>query len=210
MLENDGEYRQSLTQSEDYILQAALRLLNAQQSIAAEIAFNADEYNEHPKSISSQTTSPYTSLIGAGVGAAAGGLLGSYGAIAGAIAGTAVAVYLATKSKKTSTNQSSKPTVNIINVNAFINIVKKICENIDDLMETYRVQVLKIKKTYESKEEATLQNTYSSLLDQVSNVIKICESSNETPSKLSAAIDMMAESLENYGLKYDNGRIVCE
>ena len=37
MFENDGEYRQHLTQAEDYILQAALGLLNAQQNIALEI-----------------------------------------------------------------------------------------------------------------------------------------------------------------------------
>ena len=34
MFENDGEYRQQLTQAEDYILQAALGLLNAQHNIA--------------------------------------------------------------------------------------------------------------------------------------------------------------------------------
>ena len=34
MFENDGEFRQHLTQAEDYILQAALGLLNAQQNIA--------------------------------------------------------------------------------------------------------------------------------------------------------------------------------
>ena len=34
MLDSDGEFRQNLTQSEDYVLQAALSLLNAQQEIA--------------------------------------------------------------------------------------------------------------------------------------------------------------------------------
>ena len=37
MFENDGEYRQGLTQSEDYILIAAIELLNAQQNIVREI-----------------------------------------------------------------------------------------------------------------------------------------------------------------------------
>lgn len=34
MFDNEGEYRQTLTQSEDYILQAALSLLQAQQNMA--------------------------------------------------------------------------------------------------------------------------------------------------------------------------------
>ena len=37
MFEGNGEYRQNLTQSEDYILVAAIELLNAQQDIAREI-----------------------------------------------------------------------------------------------------------------------------------------------------------------------------
>ena len=37
MFNNEGDFRQGLTQSEDYILQAALSLLNAQQSITKEI-----------------------------------------------------------------------------------------------------------------------------------------------------------------------------
>ena len=38
LLENDSDFRQSLTQSEDYVLQAALSLLSAQQNILNTIA----------------------------------------------------------------------------------------------------------------------------------------------------------------------------
>ena len=33
LFDSDGEFRQNLTQSEDYVLQAAISLLNAQQSM---------------------------------------------------------------------------------------------------------------------------------------------------------------------------------
>ena len=38
LFDSDGEFRQNLTQSEDYILQAAMSLLNAQQSMIAPLA----------------------------------------------------------------------------------------------------------------------------------------------------------------------------
>ena len=37
MFNNEGEFRQNLTQAEDYILQAALSLLNAQQAMTKEM-----------------------------------------------------------------------------------------------------------------------------------------------------------------------------
>lgn len=38
MFDNNGEYRQNLTQAEDYILQAALSLLNAQQDMSRKLS----------------------------------------------------------------------------------------------------------------------------------------------------------------------------
>ena len=43
MFENNSEYRQSLTQSEDYILVAAIELLNAQQNIVQKIVAEMKE-----------------------------------------------------------------------------------------------------------------------------------------------------------------------
>ena len=38
LFDSNGNFRQNLTQSEDYILQAAMSLLNAQQSMVGEFA----------------------------------------------------------------------------------------------------------------------------------------------------------------------------
>lgn len=209
LFESDGAYRQSLTQSEDYILQSAILLLKAQQDIAAEITAMANTYNASPKVVSTQCVNPYSSLVGTGIGAAAGSFLGTWGAVCGAIAGTAIAVYLATKSKASTASTTENAPVKTINVNAFVNIVKKICESIDNLMETYRVQVQRIQHTYEQKEVPTLQTTYAELLDKIANAINVVQNESATP-KINTAIDMLASSLENYDLKYENGRIVSD
>lgn len=209
MFESDGTYRQSLTQSEDYILQSAIQLLRAQQNIAVEIVSMSSEFNASPQTVTQPQVNPYVSLVGTGVGAVAGGMLGTWGAICGAIAGTAIVVYLAIKPKK-SANTAVRQQPVTINVNAFVNIIKKICESIDNLMETYRIQVKRIQNSYEQREEVSLQNTYSMLLDQIANTVKTANSSTETPAKVMSAVNMLADTLENYGLKYENGRIVSE
>ncbi len=110
MFENEGEYRQNLTQAKDCILQAALSLLNAQQEMGkmlseksiqafpqkAELPYETKSTSSQPpKGISSTSISGTNSLIGAGGGALVGKvLLGGWGAVFGAIAGTAVMLYL--------------------------------------------------------------------------------------------------------------------
>lgn len=213
MFENDGVYRQSLTQSEDYILQSAIQLLQAQQHIATEIVTVSSHYCSDQLSVSEmrteQHTNPYTTLIGTGMGAITGAILSPWVAVGGAIAGTAVAIYLSTKpkSRRRNTGIEQGPT---INVEAFVSIIRKICENVDDLIATYRVQVKRIRHTYESREEVTLQNTYVNLLDRISDVIRLSKNEANTPIQLKQAINMLAESLGNYDLKYENGRIINE
>lgn len=209
MFENDGTYRQGLTQSEDYILQSAIQLLHAQQSIANEIISMASGLNASPKTITEPKSNPYISIIGSGVGAVAGSFIGTWGAVCGAIAGTAIVIYLSTKSKKAKTIQEEASVVKTLNVNAFINIVKKICESIDELMETYRVQVKRIQHSYEQKEDITLLNSFNALTEQIANVIKVVNSnSDDIPSKVSTAVERLEESLENYDVRYENGKIV--
>ena len=211
MFENDGAYRQSLTQSEDYILQSAIQLLRAQQSIATEMVCMASELNASRNTVSDVSSNSYSPVVGTGIGAVAGSFIGTLMTVCCAIAGTAIAIYISTKKSKNGKNARDEDNaiVNKINVNAFINIVKKICESIDGLMETYRVQVRRIQYSYEQKEETTLLNSYSALTDQIANVIKTVKNvSDEVPSKVSTAIDMLEESLENYDLIYDNGKII--
>lgn len=96
-----------------------------------------------------------------------------------------------------------------INVSSFSNIIENICDSIDGVIDTYRVQVKRIANSYEQREKPSLLNTYSMLIEQIANVIKFSKDINIViPSNLKSAVYILEETLENYDLKYDNGRIV--
>lgn len=94
VFDSNGDFRQSLTQSEDYILQAAISLLNAQKDMAETVKvtetnslLSSEQKNEKDESFFStenkssavfgkySNVSSEASLIGAGVGAVAGKLV---------------------------------------------------------------------------------------------------------------------------------------
>lgn len=127
--DSEGEFRQNLTQSEDYILQAAITLLNSQQEIAKimipkvsarskDQKVNMPSQPEPSVESSNKATEPFkpifakstetNTLIGVAGGAIVGKMLmGSWGAVFGAIAGTAIALYLS--AGKTSMEKATKP-----------------------------------------------------------------------------------------------------
>lgn len=211
LFESDGEFRQNLTQSEDYILQSTLRILTAQENFTnGLIANNSQEPSQNFQNNGSKQ-SLYTTLIGTGVGAVAGGFIGAWAAAIGALAGNAVVAYVMTKKGESSqgdTTQNSKD--NAVDTNVFLNIISNVCESIDGVIDTYRIQVNRIVKEYENREEPTLQSDYSSLLDQIVNVNKIATLSSDVPDKLKQAITLMVECLEGYGYRIENNRIINE
>ena len=219
LFESDGDYRQSLTQSEDYILQAALQLLQAQQNIAKELATSLKGAST-PKAetvIPSQNKgSIYSPIIGAGIGAVAGGFLGTWPAVCGAIAGTAVAIYCTNKPSKNiiKAPDHSSPVVTqvpTIDLNVFCAIIGKICQSIDNLMETYRVQVKRVENIYTQAEKPSLLNECEELFNQLANVYKTVNASKENvPSKVQTAVELLIESLQNYGLTIKDGKVVYE
>lgn len=214
LFENENAYRQSLTESEDYILQSTIRLLQAQQNITLEIAKSVNAVQMREKTNASANNNmpkPYHAIVGAGVGALAGGFLGTWIAVAGAIAGAAVGVYCTSKTLVYGFTdiENPKDAEHSINTKILVGIVEKICENIDGVIETYRVQIRRVENIYNQREEPSLQNEYSILLSQIANVYNTAKTLNEPiPEKLSAAIDFLAESLGNYGLKIENGKII--
>lgn len=211
MFESDNTYRLSLTQSEDYILQSAIQLLNAQKSIAGDIISAVDTCNN---TVPSRTVSPYnvmrhTSIVGTGIGAVAGTMLGTWGAVCGAIAGTAIATYLTSKSNVPTSLPSNPIPAKTINVNAFVDIVKKICESIDHLMETYRIQVLRIENSYKNTEQESPLTTYSHLFSQLENLHDIIESEkSQIPESVVEAEESLIRSLRNYNLSIKDGKVV--
>lgn len=215
LFENDGDFRQNLTESEDYILQSALRLLQAQQNIVKEISKSTKQVSvniSHSENESQTKITPYIPIVGAGLGAVAGGVIGTWGAVAGAIAGTALVVYCSSGNKKNKTIKKSLSEENAnptINIDVFCSIVEGICEGIDEVVDTYRIQVKRIVNTYEQREQPSLLNTYSSLMEQIANVISVSKTyGTDLPVKLRNAIGIMEDCLENYDVKYEGGKII--
>lgn len=214
MLENEGEYRQHLTQTEDYILQAALSLLNAQQAISYEIS------NSNYKELPIQQTEPkkfekkqhpYT-LAGTAIGGALGSMLGTWGAVFGAIAGTAIILCCGTSSSSKSKQFVTKQAENHpISTEKFLDIVNNLCKSIDNLIETFRVQLKRVENVYEQKEKPSLQKDYALLLQSIQELVATSNTEdnvqNKKLKKIEKKINDLSECLENYGIKIIDGKI---
>lgn len=215
MFNNEGEFRQNLTQAEDYILQAALSLLNAQQAMTKEmtpVATPAQPKLEpvSPQSFSGLKKEKYPlALGGTTIGGGVGGLLlGTWGAVFGAIAGTAIVLYYASNQTTPVPQRKDlgeKPLLQQpkLNVDVFLAIVKNICSSVDSLIDTFRAQINRVVNKYESQEKPTLEKEYRFLLESVQSLIGYKRAHNEDEKfvrKIQERIEDMAESLDNYNL----------
>lgn len=223
----EGEFRQNLTQSEDYILEAAISLLNAQRKISSALTM---ELGDSPasKKLSSSATSQsaaeatqalnangkYT-LIGVAGGAIAGKfILGGWGAVFGAIAGVAMSIYLSNKSQaQTKTKsalegaheaKSNKP----LDVDCFIDIIHDVCESVDRLISTFRAQISRVVDKYESQENPTLDTNYRPLLECIQSLVGYKRnrdaSEEKYTKKMQERIEDLAESLDNYNITLED------
>lgn len=218
----EGEFRQSLTQSEDYILQAAISLLTAQQEISMVITNNINTVNhtivdskslnsaetDNSKSSASQTIIESTALWGAAGGAVVGKLLlNGWGAVFGAIAGVAIAVYLSREKehKQAVTNvKVVRPQVTEVPIDtqAFIEIISKVCDSVDNLISTFRAQIARVVQKYESQEKPTLDKGFRPLLETLQSLIGYERTHSELEEKfakkLKERIEDVVEQLDSY------------
>lgn len=213
----DGDFRQNLTQSEDYILQAALSMLNTQQTMIKELAPVSEQRSSFTKPI------PKASILddrrvmlgqllpigGSAIGGAAGAvLLGTWGAVFGAIAGTAVSLYYSTRLTNRAVASENTiitaPVESELNVDAFVQIIGRICQNVDSLIDTFRAQVNRVVCKYENQDKATLEKDFRFLLEGIQSLIGYKRThSEEEPKymrKLKERIEDVGELLENYNL----------
>ena len=89
-------------------------------------------------------------------------------------------------------------------------IIKNVCGKIDDLIETYRVQVKRVKNMYEKREKTSLQMDYPLLLQVIQELMVIEQNTNESDKRIKRVekkIAELPEILENYGLAIINGKI---
>lgn len=228
VFDSNGDFRQSLTQSEDYILQAAISLLNAQRDMAESInnrLFNEPKIEINESSIQSEgkpsaTFGKYAnvrseaSLIGAGVGAVAGKLvLGGWGAVFGALAGTAIAIYAASlKNEKTTSKALEKkidaPVSIPVNVEGFVNTISSICSSVDNLLDTFRAQINNVVEKYESQPKPSLDSNYLPLLESIQTLVGYerthSEEEEKYAKKLKDRIEDVSEVLDTWNLTFED------
>lgn len=224
LLENNSDFRQSLTQSEDYILQAALSLLGAQQEIAKAVV---SENVMHKSVVLEKATFKKTrahslmeftnvnikadnALVASAGGSLIGGtILGGWGAVIGSIAGTALTIYLtqAEKQKKEKLQETFNRPIEIgtpVDVQQMTKIVARICESVDSLVETFRAQINRVVEKYEGQEKPTFEKEYRPLLEELQSLIgyeRTHEHNDEkSMRKLKERIEDIVETLENYSL----------
>lgn len=209
LLMEEGDFRQNLTQSEDYILQAVLAILNAHQaqytclpkteivSEPSEESIDAEPENmsnesatAHEKIIGQKPIKVASSSVAAGVGALAGGVFaGTWGAVCGAIACTALAAYMVNK------NSDSKPLEKEIvtkyvkteahfvekplDVDMLIGVVRNLCHSVDEIIITFRAQINNVVQKFENQEKPSLEREYGVLLEGIQSLIGYKRAHNE-------------------------------
>ena len=230
LFDSNGEFRQNLTQGEDYILNAALNLLKAQQEmsnvlIAAEpigktdlvlqqLSGGTDASEPTKLGFFNQSVEAKSVLIGSGAGALAGQIIfGGWGAVFGAIAGTAITVYLASRTsqrmnpKTVEQNPESQESPNIgetIDSNHFCMIIGSICDSVDNLIATFRSQINRVVSKYEDQGKPALEKEFRFLLESVQSLVGYSRThagDEKFVNKVRTRIDDVAESLENYNLQ---------
>ena len=225
VFDSEGEFRQNLTQSEDYILEAAISLLNAQQKISSALikdvgstatkkmrpSTTTQEFEQSAQGFKADST---YALVGAAGGAIAGKLLlGGWGAVFGAIAGVAISVYLSNVQAKPKTQTVSRTFVEEnpnkpIDVECFIGIVRDVCESVDNLIGTFRAQVNRVVQKYESQDKPSLDKEYRPLLESIQSLVGYKRNHDTAEEKytkkLQERVEDLAESLDNYNIILEN------
>ncbi|MDE5999669.1 MAG: hypothetical protein K2H04_06330 [Bacteroidaceae bacterium] len=230
LLDENGEYRQNLTLSEDYVLQAAISLLNAQQAMALEVVSNSP--NEEISYQTTQTISEQpnkkgikreqypVALGGTALGGAIGAIaFGTWGGVLGSIAGTALVLYSVYNScennGKTTSDHQIPQTPHSVKKDRFINVKKisqileSICDSVDNLIDTYRVQIERVKDSFGSKNDSSFLADYNVIANNLEQLFQIADSDEEDKlDGLTMQIGLLRRSLSNYGMEYKNGKII--
>lgn len=219
MFENDGDYRQNLTLSEDYILIAAIELLNAQQSIAKEIMKEMnEEYDGFPDGVKKKGIEkekyPYI-LAGSAIGTAIGGVLGTWAALLGAVAGTAIILYgvsVQSENQQAALKMNCQNTNSLIDTHVFTDIIKKVCEKIDNLINVFRIQVQNAKNACSNNNKSSIKKDYSFLIDAIEGLMIAANlddgNANEKLDDLLIRINLLSKALTGYGLEFVGDKIV--
>ena len=224
LFENDGEFRQHLTQAENYIINDVVDLLNVQQEIINElISKNHPTHSSvNVKSKNEKSNKGIYTLLGSGVGGSigvvtgnciggsVGTIVGTWGAVFAAIAGAAIVIYCSASSKSEKTIVVKKEIPQIpIQTDIFFDVIKKICERVDKLVGTFRNQIERVENVYKKVEKSSLTKDYPSLSERLEELFQLTNSEEKAKNEeLLAQIDLVKRSLKNYGVFFEDGKLM--
>lgn len=207
-----GDFRLSLTVAENAILQHAVGLMNIRHQLSTQMIpenkSNKPEMRAIPITAKPEI-SGLASIVGSAVGGSVGALIGSWPAVIGAVVGTSVATYYREFMPKQMTNDKTgcqnvpKETPDSIDPHALTDIIHTICQQIDQLIATYRGNISDLRFSYENREKETLSRDYRFLLESIQSVLGCSYSTGNATGikKLQDRCEQLGESLENYGLR---------
>ena len=201
-------------------------MLNVQQEIINELicknhptqtSFNVNSKNE-------KSNKELYTLLGSGVGGSlgvvtgnyiggsVGTIIGTWGAVFGAIAGAAILIYCSTltPSKNEKTVSVEKEISQIpIQTDVFLEIIKKICERVDKLIGTFRNQIDRVENAYKKAEKPSLTKDYPSLSERLEELFQLTNSEEKAENEeLLAQIELVKRSLKNYGVFFEDGKLM--
>lgn len=217
--DSDSEFRQNLTQSEDYILQAAIPLLYAHNEMTSSMKIERGNTFEGPdnerhefKPLNPSTRYCIGAVVGSGVGAVVGKLaFGGWGTVLGAIVGTAIAIHVTSNKKqptfeRNTIDKQKKQPFSPLNVEAFISTISSICASVDNLLDTFRAQINNVVQKYESKNKFPLISDYLPLMGSIQTLVGYerthSADDNKYAKKLKERIEDVSEVLDTWDIRF--------
>lgn len=180
LFDEKGEYRKSLTHSEDYIFQASVNLLNSQRMMYGSF-FQYPDKSCNPQR--KESSNPIKKLL----------------------------YFLKSILDKAISDGNAEEETNIrFDYESFLVFVGSICESLDDIMETYRVQTHRIHNFYESQKKPSFTEEYSTLVTNLENLFNIANEEDCDLEDILSHIDLVKRSLKNYGVIYENGSLTSK
>lgn len=172
--------------------------------------------------------SPLKVLAGTAIGSAVGGAVGTWGAVLGAIGGAALVLYIAKPKHITSSDKHVTPPSNMLeadippistpssneqdnqefDADSFLNIMSDICKSIDQLMKTSRVQIQRLRDSYEQQSQVTLSNSFPELVKALEGLFGSIDSDEENEEDLQLHLQLLKRSLKNYNIFFEQGRLI--
>ena len=191
------EYKKELSVAEVAMFNSVLKLvyspyIDLSALVDSSHATSGKKDNSQNDSVLSMFNIPVLASTTAG-GIIGGILLKTWGGVLFSIAGCALSMYLTSNPKQ----KEEKGTTDVgIDVDKYINSLKQICRDIDDVMENYQASISNIEKAYENVPKPTLATTYRPLLDRLASLF-VALQNHTLPEDVKAEFDKLYRTLKN-------------